>query len=931
MDKTIKILAKICEEHRFQEKLLFVPSYYIGHQIGEYLAKTGTSWINLRITTVAGYAQKLLALHLNQDKIHLIDCHERLAIIEMLYRSDCFSTGKGSYFKGVIEKPGILKCLSNAVHEMRMAGLNHRSVDPGAFVIPEKGEELVRLLDAYDRFLKENRLIDHAGLLSLAIDRLKKENYEEKDKVIMVLSDFSLTCLEKDFIRLVGNKNLVVIGHTRPEGLDLPGSFFMPVNPSEDQAIDPEKDIDLLPWLFQPETAPGPFHDGSVSIFHALGESNEVREVFRRILKEGSSLDDVEIIVTKLDPYIPLIYEIATSLGIPATFACGIPVTYTRPGKALVLYLKWQEEFRVSDLRRLFSGGYLDLDSLEIEGERVSSGRAATILRDANIGWGRDRYLSGLKSLKEGYLCKAKEKREEGEEESAKRAELKARNVDWVGRFIEEIMATIPSTTPGETVNTRELYTGTIDFLKKFARTAGELDISAKSRLIDILESLMPAPSFSAPAKEVTARLTEVIKGVSVGHSNPKPGCIHIAHYRAGGYSGRFHTFVLGLDQKKFPRMLLQDPVLLDGERQQLGCGMALSGELLHEDLYTMVRVLGSVRGKVTLSYSCRDLRGDRESFPSSILLGAYRLITPDHDGDYRALTRFLGEPAGFIPRPEVIPLNSWEWWLSQKSVQYGSSSVLRCYPHLLEGERAESKRDTEELGEYDGWVPSSTGALDPLVPEVVLSCSKLEALAKCPYAFFLQHVLGIEPLEEMEKDLRQWLDPRQRGELLHKVFYLLMKELKAKGELPNLEVHMGLLESIAMQEIEHWKNQVPLASELAFNRDLLEIKLALQTFLRDEEEHCKSVNPYLFELSFGIKGDRRSEIFSEEPLEISLKEKRSFKLRGRIDRVDQCGANEYEVWDYKTGGTWGYKEESYLNRGRHLQHAPMPWLPRSY
>jgi len=49
ISKTIQIIGKICEEHRFREKLLFVPSYSIGHQIGEYLAKKDVSWINLRI------------------------------------------------------------------------------------------------------------------------------------------------------------------------------------------------------------------------------------------------------------------------------------------------------------------------------------------------------------------------------------------------------------------------------------------------------------------------------------------------------------------------------------------------------------------------------------------------------------------------------------------------------------------------------------------------------------------------------------------------------------------------------------------------------------------------------------------------------------------------------------------------------------------
>ena len=42
----------------------------------------------------------------------------------------------------------------------------------------------------------------------------------------------------------------------------------------------------------------------------AIGESNEVREVFRHILTGCERLDSVEIPVSRLDPYIPIIYEI---------------------------------------------------------------------------------------------------------------------------------------------------------------------------------------------------------------------------------------------------------------------------------------------------------------------------------------------------------------------------------------------------------------------------------------------------------------------------------------------------------------------------------------------------------------------------------------------------------------------------------------------
>jgi ATP-dependent helicase/nuclease subunit B len=342
----------------------------------------------------------------------------------------------------------------------------------------------------------------------------------------------------------------------------------------------------------------------------------------------------------------------------------------------------------------------------------------------------------------------------------------------------------------------------------------------------------------------------------------------------------------------------------------------------VEENQYSMAKLLCSLNGNVTLTYSCRDLLDDRELFPSSLLLGAYRLMTGDREGDYSDLKRFLGQPTGFVPLPETAPLNDSEWWLSQRTRRYGSDSVLASYGHLLEGEQAETERGNETLTEYEGWLPSSKGDLDPLGNDAVLSCSRLEGLAKCPFAYFIQQVLGIEPLEELEKDPSRWLEPLQRGELLHDVFCSFMEEVKARGELPSLSKHQGLLETLAMAEVDRWKEEVPPSSELAFNRELKDIRQSLQIFLKKEEEHCRKVEPRLFELSFGISWDKRCGTMVEDPVEISLGGGRSFKLRGRIDRVDRCGEHEYEVWDYKTGSSYGYKEEGYLNRGRNLQHA---------
>jgi len=923
MNKTIQNLSEICEKHRFKEKLLFLPSYSVGHQIGENLAKAMGSWINLRVTTVAGYAQELVAPDLGKEGIQLIDTHENFLIIEEILRGDESLGGIGCYFEGAPDIPGIIRCLGNTINELRMAGVRPADIDPGSFIVTQKAEEIQGLLDSYEAFLLENRHIDRAGLITMAIRKLQDGGKPSGNKVIMVLSDFPLAELEKQFIGIVGGDELKVIRHSKPAIVETPARFFEVPDREQYKIFELKADIDLLHLLYHPKEAPPPFKDGSVTLFHALGESNEVREVFRRILSQGLPIDDVEILVTKTDPYISLIHEISSPLDIPVTFSGGIPITYTRPGRALILYLKWQaEDFISGYVRRLFSGGYLDLDRIELEGEKPSPGKAAAIVREAGIGWGRERYSSRLKSLEESYLARAEERRENGEEEGAKRAEKGADQAAWVSRFIEKILAPIIHKDPEETVTLENVCKGAVEFLEKFCRIAGEIDAGARNRLVEILNSLAQSPSASDTAKDMLERVIGIAKETSIRHSNPKPGHIHVAHYRSGGHSGRSNTFVIGLDQAKFPGPLLQNPVILDREREKLSSALSLAKDLVEENLYSMAKMLCSLNGRVTLSYSCRDLREDRDFFPSSILLNAYRLITGDRAGDYSDLKRYLGQPAGFVPLPGASSLNDLEWWLNQRDLNYGSDSVLASYGHLLEGEQAEIGRENKTLTDYEGWLPSSSGALDPLNSDAVLSCSRLEDLAKCPFAFFIQHVLGIEPLEDIEKDPGRWLAPLQRGELLHDVFCRFMEELKAKGELPELSKHLERLETIAMEEVEQWRGEVPPSSELAFSREIKDIRQTLEVFLRDEEERCKKVAPVFFELSFGTSLEKRCGTMVEEPVDIVLNKGGSFNLRGRIDRVDQSGEHEYEVWDYKTGSSYAYKEEGYLNQGKQLQHA---------
>ena len=125
---------------------------------------------------------------------------------------------------------------------------------------------------------------------------------------------------------------------------------------------------------------------------------------------------------------------------------------------------------------------------------------------------------------------------------------------------------------------------------------------------------------------------------------------VHVAHILAGGHSGRPHTFIVGLDDGRFPGAGLQDPILLDDERKELSRELPTAGRELAKRFELVARLLARLRGTVTLSYSCQDLTDDRETFPSSIVLAAFRILSGQREADQADLNRWLPPAESFAP-----------------------------------------------------------------------------------------------------------------------------------------------------------------------------------------------------------------------------------------------------------------------------------------
>ncbi len=314
--------------------------------------------------------------------------------------------------------------------------------------------------------------------------------------------------------------------------------------------------------------------------------------------------------------------------SVPVTFAEGIPATYAKPGRALAGWIQWiKEDYTQTTLARMIEDGLLQVPGLEEAG--LSVHRLAGVLREVKIGWGKDRYA--LK-ITERILAldrtnpkdvRLEDKRLADDEENpsqtdSSRISDKDRMVCLrvIRELVERVLATTPhnGTTPVDTLQAAAL------FVSSLARADNEMDNYAARALVEHIEEMARwlVIADGPVSLEVWEWLAALPSNVSIMGSGPRPGRLHVANIGSGGFSGRTHTFIIGLDDGRFPGTALNDPVLLDSEREKLSENLPTAREQLGRNVERFVRLLARLRGTITLGYSSLDLRTDRALVPES-------------------------------------------------------------------------------------------------------------------------------------------------------------------------------------------------------------------------------------------------------------------------------------------------------------------------
>jgi len=922
MNSLTCFLGEFCRGHLLDEKVFVVPSYQVGHQIGESLAKSGESWVNLRFATLLSLAQEYAGMDVSEAGARQISQSSAIIVLNKVF-SDLLDERRLEYFGGLKPSPRIVRALHHSLHALRMDGIKSGDLGPESFTNEKKGQEIKLILKSYEEELERRKFIDLPGLYFMALQNADNLPINQ-EKHLLILQNRSLSKLEKELLTKVAGQRQVLVPQDEVEGIERPRQYIS--NDSEGAAVTeaPKTDLERGRWLFAPYNAPPPFKDRTLELARATGPANECREILRRITSEKIPMDEVEVVCPPGSTYPSIFYVIATKSGLKVTFGDGIPPGFTSPGKVFSGVLRWMEgDFQSTELCRMIEGG--DLKLYGKEKGVPSAQKTSRYLKKAMIGWGRERYRERLENLKKNYESRASAVPDEEVEERMQEYAAIIKDIGRIKRLVKAMLDCLPVWDETEAIDFGELCRGISRFLKEFARIKNETDREAYAATRAKLDEAAELETAKLEREDALERLRILLDGIRVDVSGPQPGHLHLSSFGVGGFSGRPLTFIVGLNQEHFPVTGYQDPFLLDEERVRISGTLKTTEDSLRENLYGMASLISGLRGRAVFSYSAYDILEERPSFPSSLMLQAFRLVEGNPRLDYSALLEELPEPHGFQPEEMKKTFDTIDWWMSKLSsdgtLLDGIDAVKACFPDLGQGIEALEIRKDWKLGPYEGMVKVKAEDVHPAFnKDIVMSSSRFELLASCPFRYFLDYILGLYKPEEVAYDPSAWLDPLQRGSLIHEIFCAFMSEVKKRKEKVEAKKHLSLIQEIAEEIITRYKEDIPPPSEGVFAGEKTEAMQALDVFLAAEQELGKKVEPLMFEVVFGIAEEEGTGM--EEPVEVALSPKSSFRLRGRIDRIDRVGESRYRVVDYKTGRYSRYDKLRCFGGGRTLQHV---------
>lgn len=409
--------------------------------------------------------------------------------------------------------------------------------------------------------------------------------------------------------------------------------------------------------------------------------------------------------------------------------------------------------------------------------------------------------------------------------------------------------------------------------------------------VVGLLGSLVEAlGDESLPLREYATVLEAGLSQLALGLIPPSLDQVTVGSVERSRHPELRAAFVLGVGEGTFPRAKPEDPILNDGERDDLeeeGFELAPSTRRdLHRERYFAYIALTRARENLWVSYP---ISGDEgRQLLASTFVRRLRDVFPRLE----PIRAARGEPPG---RPEDISLATELAILAASGARRRLQDAKSAWWAPIYDESLRDPETRERLARVLRSLAYSNEARLPenvagelYGPVVRTGVTSLEIFAACPFRHFAERGLGLRERPEAE------LKPVDLGALYHDV----LRSFFLRTRRENLRwAHMDPEQARAIMDEE---------TEAAIQR----LGPALRSGNRDQallEEARRSLGDLAEGLVFHFSRSDFEPVAAEQRFDrfkIDLGDGRGLKLRGSIDRIDAIPGTSppvVRVVDYKT------------------------------
>ncbi len=769
---------------------------------------------------------------------------------------------------------GFAPALEQLLTDLQAAGLDAAALEAAVEELHEEGgsaqyeREVVRLFAAFEELRDGLGRSDEHGIARRATAALRSDPRPWRRRPVMLYGFDDLAREQVELLAALAGACDVVVAiafEDRPAlaaRAELIGVLRDELGGEIVAELEPDRAHTHSPTLFhlernlfdrEPETAEC---DDSLALLESAGYRAEAELIGRRVallIAAGRDPDQIAIAVRNPDRQAPLIARVLTGLGVPVAAEAEIPLASTATGTALLRLLAIADGSGTADDVVAFLRG------------------PATASADA-VDW----------------LERTVRRRRLETVEQA----LEAWRGDWDRRVWALDQLERAGSDPGP-------------FAAAVAAVAADLAESPHRRLGRV-PAAGPAVELRA-AREVAATLEEAAE---LGPLAPGPAEIAelLGHVRVplwrGPTEGRVRIlspyrlratrvadlFVAGLVDGYFPSPGAGDPLLSDSRRRSLG--LPSRRDPAAEERYLFYSCVSRPERTLQLSYSSADESG--ATVARSPFVDEVRSLLeppPDPNPVRDALEQRLTERIGIgdvVVDPELA--SSPRALARAIAALPGEAGERRLAALDLPDEVRErvatrvaaARRRIHEA--RDPGPLTDPAVIDALAARQLYGASTLEEFDNCPYRWFVGHELRPQRIEPDPEAL-------EAGSIVHDALEHLYREPPV-GARPSAEtlapwIAAGRTRLREAAERREWELEGSRARIALARLDAI-----VERFIRRDAETGGPMlpDPQLLEVGFG---EREGDAYP--PADIG-----TFKLHGRIDRIDVSGDGKALIRDYK-------------------------------